>query len=250
MSAFGSYSRYYNLFYREKDYAGETAFIDGLIRKYRPAAQTILDLGCGTGRHALLLAAEGYAVTGVDRSREMLARAETQAHKRVSFQQGDIRKIRLDRTFDIAVSLFHVISYLPENRDLRDTFATVSAHLADGGLFIFDCWYGPAVLHDRPTVRVKRLADEESVVLRIVEPMMLPNDNLVDLHYQVLVEDKATGAWEEIKEIHRMRYLFRPELEMLLEDAGLVLVEAREWLSDKPLGWDTWGACFVARKEG
>lgn len=256
MSVFGGYSRYYNLFYQDKDYAGEVAYLRRLLRQHHPAAKSLLDLGCGTGRHAFLLAQQGYAVSGVDRSTEMLAVAQTQLEAEPqsgpapAFHQGDIRTIRLECTFDAVVALFHVISYQPGNDDLRQVFATVSQHLEPGGVFIFDCWYGPAVLTDRPAVRVKRLADEASAVTRLVEPVMHPNHNLVDLHYEVLVRDRASGEVEQIRETHRMRYLFRPEIELLLEEAGLQLVDASEWMTGQPLGFDTWGACFVARSRG
>ena len=79
MATFGNYSRYYNLLYKDKDYSGETGFIHDLIQKHSPAAKTILDLGCGTGRHDFLLAEKGYAITGVDMSEEMLLIARSQS---------------------------------------------------------------------------------------------------------------------------------------------------------------------------
>jgi SAM-dependent methyltransferase len=208
----------------------------------------------------MLLAERGYKVTGVDLSEEMLAVANAQLStlphppseftsqpSTLSFQQGDIRSIRLDRTFDVVVSLFHVISYQTGNDDLRRAFLTAREHLEPGGAFIFDCWYGPAVLTDRPVARVKRLEDGEIAVTRIVEPLMHPNDNRVDLHYEVLVRDKASGEVEEVREVHRMRYLFRPEIELLLEETDMTLVQASEWMTGRPLGFDTWGGCFVAK---
>jgi len=77
MSVFNKYSRYYNLLYRDKDYAGEADYVHELIRKYSPDAKSLLDLGCGTGRHAFPLAKKGYSVTGVDISEEMLAVASS-----------------------------------------------------------------------------------------------------------------------------------------------------------------------------
>lgn len=251
MPVFGNYSRYYNLFYRDKDYAGEAGYVHDLIRKHSPQAKTLLDLGCGTGRHALHLSGKGYEVAGVDRSEEMLAIAgghlSQGPEKAVSFHLGDLRSVRLGRTFDAVVSLFHVMSYQTGNDDLRDAFATAREHLSPGGVFVFDAWYGPAVLTDRPTVRVKRMEDEEIEVIRIVEPVMHPDANIVDSNYQVLVRDKESGSVEELRETHRMRYLFRPEIELLLAEAGLHLVEASEWMTGRPPGFNTWGVCFVAR---
>lgn len=259
MPVFGAYSRYYNLLYKDKDYAGEAEYLRGLIARHSPEARTVLDLGCGTGNHASLLARRGLQVTGVDQSEEMLAVARSQIPgpdsvpspapqvPPLSFRQGDIRTVRLGASFDVVLSLFHVMSYQTSNADLRAAFATARVHLKPGGLFIFDCWYGPAVLSDRPSVRVKRLEDEEIRVTRIAEPVLHPNQNVVDVNYHVLVQDKASGALEEMRETHRMRYLFPPELDLLLQEAGLSLVESFEWMTGREPGFDTWGVCFVVR---
>jgi SAM-dependent methyltransferase len=253
MSVFGRYSRYYDLLYRDKDYLGEASYVDRLIRSHAPQARTLLDLGCGTGRHDLLFAEMGYRVTGVDLSEEMLAVASSQlpaglqSSGSLEFRQGDLTRVRLGSRFDAVVSLFHVMSYQADNDDLRSAFATAKAHLEPGGLFVFDCWYGPAVLTDPPVVRVKRLEDDHISVTRIAEPVLHPNRNLVDVNYQVFIRDKNGEGEEELRETHSMRYLFLPELLLLLEEAGLSLVEFREWLTGKEPGFDTWSACFVVR---
>ncbi len=253
MSVFGDYSRYYNLLYKDKDYAGESKYVDSLIRKHLAGAKSILDLGCGTGRHDILLVDSGYEVTGVDQSEEMLSIATTQcatnniSPSALNFHQGDIRAIRLENTFDVVVSLFHVMSYQISNEDLAAAFATARYHLKPGGIFIFDCWYGPAVLTDRPVVRIKRLEDNAISVTRLAEPVMHPNANMVDINYHVLVRDKTSGAVEELKETHRMRYLFRPELELLLHGAGMTITDSAEWMTDRQPGYDTWGVCFVVQ---
>ena len=253
MSVFGAYSRYYNLLYKDKDYAGEAEYLHNLIGMHEPGTASILNLGCGTGRHDLLLAQMGYEVTGIDQSEGMLAIANSQLSvldsqlPLLSFKQGDIRTIRLNTTFDVVTALFHVMSYQATNDDLRAAFATARAHLKPGGIFIFDCWYGPAVLSDRPVVRVKRLEDETTFITRIAEPVMHPDDNIVDVNYQVLIRDKVSNEVEEVRESHRMRYLFRPEIGQLLGEAGLDIVEASEWLTGRQPGFDTWGVCFVMR---
>ena len=255
MSVFGNYARYYDLLYRDKDYAGEAQYVHQLIQRHAPGARSVLELGCGTGAHAVLLAREGYRIHGVDLSTDMLERAEARLAEmppelasRLEFSQGNIRKIRIGRSFDAVLSLFHVMSYQTTNEDLHAVFATVKAHLKPGGVFIFDCWYGPAVLSDRPAVRVKRVEDEEIAVTRIAEPVMYPNDNYVDVHYQLFIKHKASGTVEELHECHRMRYLFAPEIASLLAQEDLVLLHCEEWMTGRPLGFDTWSTCFIARK--
>ena len=252
MSVFGdNYSRYYNLLYSDKDYLGESRYIDGLIQKYSPGAKNVLDLGCGTGRHDECLARCGYSVHGVDGSADMLSVARKCADGcQLQFSESDIRTLHLAKKFDAVVSLFHVMSYQTSNEDLRRAFSVVSEHLALGGIFIFDCWYGPAVLTDRPAVRIKRLEDEQIEVTRIAEPLLHPNENIVDVNYQLFIRDKQSGEVAELKEVHNMRYLFSPEVEWLLESRGLQTLDSFEFMTGKTPGYDTWGVCFVARKTG
>jgi len=251
-TVFGTYARYYDLLYRDKDYAGETHFVHGLIQKHASNAGSILELGCGTGKHAELLSKMGYEVLGIDMSQEMLETAnsrlsdleEKQAAK-LSFDHGDVRAYRTERYFDAVISLFHVMSYQTANKDLQDVFETVKVHLIKGGIFIFDCWYGPAVLTQKPEVRVKRLEDDHIEVIRIAEPEIYPNENRVDVHYQVFIKEKSTGKVEILEETHRMRYLFMPEILGLCEEFGFSELDAGEWMTGKPPGIDTWGVYFV-----
>lgn len=250
---FGNYASYYNLLYKDKDYAAEARYIHDLIQKYCLGAKTVLNLGCGTGNHDFELVKFGYEITGVDMSEDMLSAAKVRLPSIASaiphpcFQEGDIRTIRLNKTYDVVISLFHVMSYQSTNDDLQAAIATVKEHLVPGGFFVFDCWYGPAVLSDPPVVRVKRLEDESIKVVRIAEPVMYPNENLVDVNYQVMITDKSTGTVEQIMETHRMRYLFLPELRMMLQTEGFSLVNSVEWITSKELSSYSWCACMVAR---
>jgi SAM-dependent methyltransferase len=253
MSVFGNYARYYDLLYRDKDYVGEAQCIHRLIQTHAPNAQSILELGCGTGNHAVLLAKKGYKIHGVDFSAQMLQKADSRLSllppelaSRLEFTHGDIRQVRVNQTFDVVLSLFHVISYQTTNEDLLAAFATAKDHLKPGGIFIFDVWYGPAVLTERPTVRVKRLENEEIFVTRIAEPVIHPNENLVDVNYQVFIRDKSNGAIEEVQETHCMRYLFQPELDLFLNQSKFKVIDYNEWITGNKSGFNTWGVYFVA----
>jgi SAM-dependent methyltransferase len=254
MTVFGNYSHYYDLLYRDKDYVGESKFIHQLIQSHAPASQNILELGCGTGHHATILAEQGYNLHGVDISQEMLDLANQRKLKltaeiasNLQFTHGDIRQIRLDQKFDVVISLFHVISYQTTNADLQSAFVTAKHHLKPNGIFIFDVWYGPAVLTNPPSVRVKRLEDETIQVTRIAEPVMYPNENCVDVNYEIFVKSKKDNTIKQLQEIHKMRYLFKPEITFLLNKLYLQIIEYKEWLTKKNAGNDTWGVCFIAR---
>lgn len=249
MSAFNEYARYYDLLYRDKDYAAEAEYVHGLIQVHAPGARSILNLGCGSGRHDRELVKRGFHVTGVDLSEEMLATArhEAKANARIEYHHGDIRTVRLDETYDVVVSLFHVMSYQTTNEDLLAAFKTVRCHLKPAGIFIFDCWYGPGVLSDRPTVRVKELEDDIIKVTRIAEPLLHPNENVVDVNYHIFVRDKQSGTVDEIRETHRMRYLFLPEIKTMLSCCGFDLSVSQEWLTSSPLDFKSWSAVLACR---
>lgn len=249
MSVFNAYARYYDLLYRDKDYAGEVRWIVDRIRRHAPNAHTILDLGCGSGGHALLLAQQGYRLCGVDLSDQMIAAARRHqaevgiTSEQIDFMTADLRTLRLDRKFDVVVALFHVMSYQTSDQDLDAAFVTIRDHLQPGGLCIVDCWYGPAVVAERPTVRVKRFVDSGTSVVRIAEPVMHDNGNIVDVNYTLFVRD-ANGPIEEIRESHRMRYLFMHDLQRLCLAHGLELRGSCEWLTDREPGADTWSVVF------
>lgn len=166
----------------------------------------------------------------------------------LTFTQGDIRNTRLGKKFDAAISLFHVISYQTSNADVTAAFHTAREHLNPGGIFIFDVWYGPAVLTDRPAVRVKRMANDEIEVARLAEPEIHPNENRVDVHYHVFVREKSSNVVKELRETHKMRYYFQPEIELLAgQQTAFAPLHAEEWVTGSLIGWTTWGACFVLK---
>lgn len=254
MDAFNAYSRYYDLLYQGKDYPAEAHYVRQLIARYTSDARSILELGCGTGLHAEQFAEQGYSVVGIDVSENMLKQAnERRQHaspeiaSRLSFSTGDVRSFRTEQEFDVVTALFHVVSYQVENEDLAQTFATAAKHLLPGGIFLFDCWYGPAVLHDPPTIRTKTIEDVNTHLIRIAKPVMDFNNNVTEVNYKIRVTDLANGHVEEIREQHRMRYLFTPELTRSLQLAGLELVHLGEWMGDSEASVQTWNIVVIAR---
>lgn len=251
---FDAYSKYYDLLYQDKDYKSEAQYTAKLVNQSLPNAKNILELGCGTGTHAVHLAENGFNIHGIDISNTMLDSAQIRCSKlpaeiakQISFDHGDIRNVRTNRTYDAVISLFHVVSYQVCNSDLLATFETAAIHLKTGGVFIFDFWYGPAVLTEKPAVRIKRLNNNDLEIVRIAEPVMNPNENTVDVNFSIIIKDNNTNQTEEISESHHMRYMFIPELKFLLAKAGFKDIIFKEWLTDNDAGLDTWSVCAVAK---
>lgn len=244
---FNAYSRYYDLLYQDKDYVGETDYIQTLLGRHGITSGNLLEFGSGTGKHGCLLSERGYKVHGIERSAEMVAHAAQ--CDGFTCQQGDICAVHLGRTFSAVLSLFHVVSYQVSNDALFSVFARASEHLMPGGLFIFDVWYSPAVYAQRPEVRVKRMVDDSVEITRIAEPVIYPNDNRVDVSYTVFARDIVTGESSKFTETHPMRHFSIPEMDTLATLCGLERVTAEAFLTGGTPNENTWGVCFVLRKK-
>jgi SAM-dependent methyltransferase len=254
---FGLYSAYYDLLYRDKDYQAEANYVADVLRSFSNDSNKLLELGCGTGIHAELLTQSGFEVVGVERSEEMFKQAQSRA-RRLEGGTGTLafrpvlcaaQDFRSDESFDAVVSLFHVVSYQTDDVALGGFLDTVSRHLRPGGLFLFDVWYGPAVLTQRPECRVKRMASESREVIRVAEPTIDTSRNLVQVDYEIFVRESDNAVYRSIREQHRMRYFFATEIAQLARRFGMNVERSEEWLTGKVLSESTWGACFVIKKD-
>lgn len=251
MKQFGSlYSQYYDLFYNDKDYKGEVDYVIKLIKENNPQTKSLLDLGCGTGKHAEMLCENNYIVHGIDLSEDMLKVAKSRINNKedkLSFSHSKIQDLNLNKKFDTVVSLFHVMSYQNNNKDLIKAFEVAKEHLKSGGIFIFDFWYGPAVLKDPPFTRIKRLLNEKIKVTRIAEPMTNAEKNIVDVNYDIFIEEIVSKKIIEKKEIHKMRYFFDDELYMICEKIGFSIKQKYEWLSNNNPDQNSWNVVWVVK---
>ena len=251
-STFGSaYSDAYDLLYSDKDYKAECDVIETLFHRYsKIPVSTILDLGCGTGSHAFALSSRGYDVVGIDRSEGMLAVAQQRLSNekgKVRFQQGDIRTIDPGQQFDAALIMFAVLGYQVENNDVLSALQTARRNLKPGGLLLFDIWYGPAVLRERPSDRVKVIPTKTGKILRVASGGLDVAHHTCDVRFRLwkLVEGQVVT---EIEETHRMRYFFPLELSLFLSCSGFHLIRLGAFTDfDRDPDESTWSAMVVAQ---
>lgn len=248
-----SYADAYDVVYSNKDYAAECNLIDRIFREHgETRIHSVLDLGCGTGNHAIPLAQRGYEVFGVDRSEGMLAHARRKAtllpnNGSVGFQHGDIRHVDLQRHCDAVLMMFAVMGYQLGNVDVLSALQTARRHLRQKGLLIFDVWYGPAVLHQRPAQRAKVIPTAEGQVLRVASGELDIQHHVCTVHYDVwrLEGERLVARTEET---HQMRYFFPLELELFLQCTGFTLIRLRAFPEfDRDPDETTWNVLGVAR---
>ncbi len=245
-----TYADQYDLLYGDKDYSAECDLIESVFRHNGGTLRSILDLGCGTGNHAIPLAERGYQVTGVDRSEEMLCHARLKSvalSKPPSFVAGDVRSVHLDRTFDAVLMMFAVLGYQASNDDVLAALFTARQHLRPGGLFVFDVWYGPAVLAIRPSDRIKVIPVAEGRLVRAASGDLDVNRHLCAVSYQSwrLHGDRLIG---EAQETHTMRYFFPMELEFFLRQSGFATHVITAFPSfEQPADETSWNVLVVAQ---
>jgi SAM-dependent methyltransferase len=248
------YADAYDAIYRDKNYAGEVDLIERiLVRNGLDGPRRLLDLGCGTGNHALPLAQRGYTVVGVDRSPAMLAQAREKASAAhvgsVVFQEGDIRKLDLGQRFDAALMMFTVLGYQLEDADLMAALATVRRHLEPGGLFVFDVWNGPAVLANRPGERQVSVTDGSTSITRKTRAFLDIPRHLCRVCFD-LERVGADGRTEQWQEEHVVRYYFPQELESALRKNRLDLLHLRSFPDDEaPADERAWNVIGAARAQ-
>ena len=250
MKIFDAYAEYYNLLYADKNYEEEVNYVDSLIKLYSKNnfIKRVLDIGCGTGKHDYLLEKKSYITTGIDASEKMIKEAKKRENENLKFYVMDGRNFNLGIKFDVIVSLFHVVSYQNTNKDILEYFKNVFNHLDNNGIFIFDFWYGPAVLADKPVVRVKRLENENIQLTRIAEPIIFENKNLVEVNYEILIHKKYDNSLLKLNEKHTMRYFFIPELEIMLNSNGLKIIDNFEWMNLNEPNFNNWNVVIIAQK--
>lgn len=245
MSVFEDYGKYYDLLYCDKDYSLEAKQVHELLYKYKNSEiHSLLDLGCGSGRHDIELQKLGYDITGVDQSETMIEMAQLRGG--ADYQVGDIRKLTLKKEYDAAVSLFHVISYINSNSELLETFHSTRKLLYKGAIFLFSTWYGPGVLMDLPETRFKEVEDSDIEVKRVAVPVLHRDTNIVDVNYSIIMIDKKTGLANRFGEMHCMRYYFEPEMRLMLDLCGFRLIDVIDEKTLSKVNDNTWTCFFVA----
>lgn len=242
-------SQYYDLIYNDKNYEYESRYISKLIKKYNPKTKKILDVGCGTGRHAEFLDDNGFDVTGIDLSEKMIKIAlenSKKTGKDIKYKVSNANNFKINQKFDTIVSLFHVISYQDQNKKLINTFKSIYNHLNEGGIFIFDFWYGPGVLTELPSSREKKFKNENLEINRKSFPNLIYSKNIVDVKFKINVKTKLKEY--SFQESHRMRYFFEPELELIANLQGFTILNSLEWLKFKNPNHNSWHALWILKK--
>jgi SAM-dependent methyltransferase len=131
----------YPLMFPEKRFADSPRETDDILALIGCSSGNVLDLACGPARISALLAQRGFAVTGVDRSPFLLARAKERVASlgvNLELVHSDMRDFHRPDSFDIALSLFTSFGYFRDDEENQRVLNNVFANLRAGGVFVLD----------------------------------------------------------------------------------------------------------------
>jgi len=254
-SYIGRHAEFYDVFYADKPYTEEAAFVHRCLQQYSVGtARRLLELACGTGTHALALEKFGYEIVATDYSEDMLACARRKAAEvssSVDFRWQDMRTLDISEgPFDVAMCLFDSIGYIETNETLMQVLRGVHHHLRPDGLFVFEFWHATPMLRSYDPVRVRRWSTPEGELVRISETELDYAKQLARVTYTIY-ELRRDGTYTSLKETQTNRYFLVQEMAGWLSTCGFTPVK---WFAgfalDENITERTWHIVAVARKCG
>lgn len=251
MEPYGRSARYYDLIYGPiVDYRRECDLLERAWESHaNRKVERIMDLGCGTGNHALVLASRGYTVLGIDLNEEFVsvARGKTEGLEVAPrFRVGDMRDPPVEGPFGAIISMFGAFSYLPRG-DAPEALRTLAYLLEPGGLLLFE-WWNAAGAIDGHKDWLEREEDDLRLV-RLGESRVRAEEGVLDINLKHIVI-RGERVEEVFTEHHPTALYAMEEMGALLEGAGLEPVAMLDWTrkSLEPPKSDDFRVLAVARR--
>ncbi|MBB5173967.1 class I SAM-dependent DNA methyltransferase [Texcoconibacillus texcoconensis] len=217
-------------------------------RNYVKTPATILDVATGTGAIALMLAKEGYLVSAVDVSEDMLDVAKEKVEDAgvdVAFFQRDMRNMDGLGQYDAVTMFCDSLNYVLEETDVKQAFTRVYNHLCEGGTFLFD-------VHSREKIaqqindRLYASNEEDISFVWVCEPGEYAN--MVEHDLSFFIQDDEEGGYRRVDEWHEQRTFSPEDYETWLREVGFEQVEiSADFTEARPNG-ENERILFVAKK--
>jgi SAM-dependent methyltransferase len=220
MAAFGPIAPHYDALMSRVPYAMWLEYYKLLLDRQQARPASFLDVCCGTGTLAEMLAGEARDVAGIDLSPAMIAEARTKAVRlgiEVAYHTADVRDFDLGRKFGAAYSFFDSLNYVATLDGLRSAVAAVARHIEPGGSFVFDL--------NTDYAFVNRLFDQQD--LRSTSRVRYRWTGEYDPDSRIIrVSMRFWVAGERFQETHVQRAHRHEEVLDALGDAGFVKVQS------------------------
>ena len=222
MASYENLAASYDRLTNDVDYEATVAFYNAILQKEGLHTRTAVDLACGTGSVAVLLARQGLRVTGVDLSEDMLTVAWEKAQDLPNPPQficQPLQKLYLPRGVDLAVCALDSLDYITDPRDCAQAIRRIYKALNPGGIFIFDV-NTPEKLR---AMDGQVFLDEDDDVYCVWRGEFDEETNICS--YGMDLFQRQGKVWQRSFEEHREYAYSRQQLEQFLKDAGFTHIE-------------------------
>ena len=251
MDAYTSFARVYDTFMDNVPYKEWTDYYESILKENGIDDGLVLDLGCGTGSLTEELAARGYDMIGVDYSEDML---EIAMEKREESGHGilyllqDMREFELYGTVRAIISACDSVNYITEDEDLEEVFRLVNNYLDPEGLFLFD--FNTEYKY-REILGERTIAEDRKDCSFIWDNYYYEEEQMNEYELTLFIRDEEQPEfYRKYQETHLQRAYTLDVIKELLENAGLVFVNAFDAYTKNPVTKTSERICGIAREQG
>ena len=224
MGSYENFARVYDELMDNVPYEEWAQFILNLLQDRKITEGLVLELGCGTGKLMTLLGKAGFDMIGVDNSVEMLQIAKEKTSQDFLYLLQDMREFELYGTVKAVISVCDSVNYITKKEELRKVFQLVNNYLDPEGVFIFD--FNTEYKY-RELIGETVIAEDREDVSFIWFNEYDEESHLNDIDLKVFVQEEG-DIYQKFQEEHIQRGYTLDEIKQLLEESGLIFLEAYE----------------------
>ena len=246
MGSYENFARVYDELMDNVPYEEWAQFILNLLQDRKITEGLVLELGCGTGKLMSLLGKAGFDMIGVDNSVEMLQIAREKTSQDFLYLLQDMRDFELYGTVKAVISVCDSVNYITKKEELRKVFQLVNNYLDPEGLFIFD--FNTEYKY-RELIGETVIAEDREDVSFIWFNEYDEDSHLNDIDLKVFVQEEG-DIYQKFQEEHIQRGYTLDEIKQLLEESGLIFLEAYEEYTMQAPQQDSGRIVVVAQEHG
>ena len=249
VEAYTSFAAVYDMFMDNIPYEDWGAYVISLLREQGIEDGLILDLGCGTGSMTEILAREGYDMTGIDISPDMLQIAiekRMESGADILYLNQDMREFELYGTVRAIVSICDSMNYLLEKEDLVQTLRLVNNYLDPEGIFIFDL---NTEYKYRELLGQSTIAEDRQESSFIWDNSFDEETKINEYSLSLFIQEKGE-LYRKYQETHYQRSYSLDEVKEAIAEAGMEFVTAYDAFTRNAPKRDSERIYVIAREKG
>lgn len=247
MEMYTGFAKAYDTFMDNVPYESWVEFIKEKLGQYGIKEGIMLDLGCGTGTLTGLLSDEGYDMIGVDSSIEMLDIAKQKLGDRedILFLCQDMREFELYGTVRAIVCVCDSINYILEKEELQEVFRLANNYLDPDGVFLFD-FRTPFSYEE---IGDQTIAENREEMSFIWDNYYYGDEKINEYELSLFIREED-NLFRKYTEVHYQKAYLLEEIKELIEDSGLIFLEAKDNYTNEDVTDESGRIVVLAREQG